>query len=120
MKGELAPALHHSSYLLICVSRTETPVKVSHEFVLQVFFSVDGEDLAGNQLDDGDASGVMRMLVLPVPVSMPSVRSSLCEAQALLNDVLSQCCCTFERIALPECEFTEVILPSLVSDISVP
>lgn len=62
-----------SSHMLICISRTETPVKVSHEFVLQVFFSVDGEDLAGNQLNDGDASGVMRMLVLPVPVMMPSV-----------------------------------------------
>ena len=64
---------------------------------MQVFFSVDGEDLAGNQLEDGDASGVMRMLVLPIPVMMPSVSIGLqngehiyliqydCSAVALLN-----------------------------------
>ncbi|KAJ9118678.1 hypothetical protein QFC22_003898 [Naganishia vaughanmartiniae] len=51
---------------------TITPIKVAHEFVLQVFFSVEGEDLVGNQINDGDASGVMRMLVLPIPVMMPS------------------------------------------------
>lgn len=74
--GLFASPFQHS--LIRCtVSRTETPVKVAHEFVLQVFFSVDGEDLAGNQLDDGDASGVMRMLVLPIPVMMPSVSPSV-------------------------------------------
>jgi hypothetical protein len=52
---------------------TETPIKVAHEFMLQVFFSVDGEDLTGHQINDGDPSGVMRMLVLPIPVTMPSV-----------------------------------------------
>ncbi|KAJ9110664.1 hypothetical protein QFC19_001493 [Naganishia cerealis] len=73
---------------------TVTPIKVAHEFVLQVFFSVDGEDLIGNQINDGDASGVMRMLVLPIPVMMPS------------------CCCTFERIALPEYSETEAAVTS--------
>ncbi|KAJ9111867.1 hypothetical protein QFC20_002454 [Naganishia adeliensis] len=68
---------------------TETPIKVAHEFMLQVFFSVDGEDLTGHQINDGDPSGVMRMLVLPIPVTMPS------------------CCCTFERIALPEYSETQ-------------
>jgi hypothetical protein len=95
-------------------------VKVAHEFVLQVFFSVDGEDLAGNQLDDGDASGVMRMLVLPVPVLMPSVSSWCCNQEASLTSVALQCCCTFERIALPECKSSHVKIFSPMSDHSSP
>lgn len=52
---------------------TITPIRVHHELVLQVFFSVDGEDLQGNPLEGDDPSGVMRMLVLTMPTVLPSV-----------------------------------------------
>jgi hypothetical protein len=95
MKGEFSwvfctsdlTLCNYSNLLRISRSRTVTPIKVAHEFVLQVFFSVEGEDLVGNQINDGDASGVMRMLVLPIPVMMPSVstRSGL---ESLTADML--------------------------------
>jgi hypothetical protein len=97
MKGKSDWAVTDHSRLIqvfACSCRTETPIKVAHEFVLQVFFSVDGEDLTGHQINDGDPSGVMRMLVLPIPVSMPSVSAapvlhsvSACSRKPLLNSV---------------------------------
>jgi hypothetical protein len=61
------------------VGSTITPIRVHHELVLQVFFSVDGEDLQGNPLEGDDSSGVMRMLVLTMPTVLPSV--SLCSSR---------------------------------------
>lgn len=65
---------------------TRTPVQVSHEFTLQVFFAVDGTDMSGKPTGE-DGPGVMRMMMVTTPVVLPS------------------CCCTTERIDLPECEF---------------
>jgi len=59
------------------VGSTITPIRVHHELVLQVFFSVDGEDLQGNPLEGDDSSGVMRMLVLTMPTVLPSVSTFL-------------------------------------------
>lgn len=72
--------------LVIChvAFRTITPIRVSHEMVLQVFFSVDGEDLQGNPMEGDDHSGVMRMLVLAIPTVLPSVSHDLLFDGALL------------------------------------
>lgn len=64
---------------------TRTPIQVSHEFTLQVFFAVDGTDMSGKPTGE-DGPGVMRMMMVTTPVVLPS------------------CCCTTERIDLPECK----------------
>lgn len=72
------------------IDGTITPIRVNHDLVVQVFFSVNGEDLHGNPIEGEDQSGVMRMLVLTLPTVLPS------------------CTCTFERVTLPEyCEVQE-------------
>lgn len=65
----------------LLVDSTITPIRVHHELVLQVFFSVDGEDLQGNPLEGDDSSGVMRMLVLTMPTVLPSVSTFSCQAE---------------------------------------
>lgn len=52
---------------------TITPVKVSHEFVLQVFFNVQGTDAKGAAIPGDHGPGVMRMMMVTTPVVLPSV-----------------------------------------------
>ena len=52
------------------VSSTITPIRVSHEMILQVFYSVEGETVAG-AIKDGP--GELRMMAVKMPVLVPSV-----------------------------------------------
>ncbi|ORY35614.1 hypothetical protein BCR39DRAFT_511144 [Naematelia encephala] len=59
---------------------TVTPIRVSHEVQLQVFYSVEGETVAGMQIQ---GPGELRMMAVKLPVIVPS------------------CCCSTSSLDLP-------------------
>lgn len=73
--------------------RTITPIRVNHEMLLQVFYSVDGETVAGRPID---GPGELRMMNVKMPVIIPSVRllhcsrgKSCADATVLLHDAIA-------------------------------
>ena len=52
------------------MSRTITPLRVSHELVLQVFYSIEGQGVYGEPIA---GPGELRMMGVKVPVIVPSV-----------------------------------------------
>lgn len=54
------------------MGRVETPIKVGHQLRMQVYFSVQGEDVQGNKLDDG-GPGELRVLRVDKKVILPAV-----------------------------------------------
>jgi hypothetical protein len=63
---------------------------VTHEFLLQVFYSVDGETVAGAPID---GPGELRMMAVKVPIVVPSVRPlvSFVSVYVLTDAVLLYC-----------------------------
>jgi hypothetical protein len=49
-------------------ARTITPIRVTHEFQLQVFYSVDGETVEGRPIE---GSGELRMMAAKAPITLP-------------------------------------------------
>jgi hypothetical protein len=54
--------------------RTVTPVRVSHEFLLHVFFAVDGQNDQGQPLPSPFDPGEIRAMTVSIPTEIPSVR----------------------------------------------
>ncbi|KAK8854833.1 hypothetical protein IAR55_003572 [Kwoniella newhampshirensis] len=48
---------------------TITPIRVTHEFLFQVFYSLDGQDVSGGKID---GPGELRMMSVKLPVLIPS------------------------------------------------
>ncbi|KAJ9095216.1 hypothetical protein QFC20_006693 [Naganishia adeliensis] len=65
------------------LSGTSTPLRAQHEITVKTFFSVQGETLRGERMDDKNDEGDVRMLVMAVPA------------------VLASCCCIEQRVKLP-------------------
>lgn len=84
--------------------RTITPIRVTHEFQLQVFYSVDGESVAGRPIK---GPGELRMMAVKMPITLPSVRqrgtASMSKGSSGLLIPL-QCCCVASTLTLPTCE----------------
>lgn len=60
---------------------TDTPVRVAHEFILHVFFSVEGQDNHGKPLPSPFEPGEIRAMTVSIPIEIPSVgtaSSQLC------------------------------------------
>ena len=64
------------------MDRTITPIRVSHDLLLQVFYSIDGETVTGQPCE---GPGELRMMQVKVPVNVPS------------------CCCSLNALNLPTC-----------------
>ncbi|WVQ81909.1 hypothetical protein IAT38_004036 [Cryptococcus sp. DSM 104549] len=62
---------------------TITPIRVSHELIFQVFYSLDGESVRGEKID---GPGELRMMSVKMPICVPS------------------CCCTANALHLPTYE----------------
>jgi hypothetical protein len=83
---------------------TITPIRVTHEFQLQVFYSVDGESVAGRPIK---GPGELRMMAVKMPITLPSVRLRAAASMGKGSSVLLmplQCCCVASTLTLPTCE----------------
>ena len=58
--------------IVMLLNRTITPIRVSHQVLLQVFYSVEGETVAG-ALCNGP--GELRVMAVKIPTVIPSVRT---------------------------------------------
>lgn len=64
-------------------SRTITPIRVTHEFLLRIFYSIEGETVTGKPIK---GPGEVRMCQVRLPVTVPS------------------CLCSTATLNLPTCE----------------
>jgi hypothetical protein len=48
-------------------------MRVQHEVSLRIFFSIEGETIGGQAIQEKDQAGEMRMLVLSIPCFLASV-----------------------------------------------
>ncbi|WWD19019.1 hypothetical protein CI109_103476 [Kwoniella shandongensis] len=62
---------------------TITPIRVWHDLLFQVFYSLDQEDVSGKKID---GPGELRMMSVKMPIQVPS------------------CCCTLNALSLPTYE----------------
>lgn len=86
--------------------RTKTPVRVKHKLVVKAYFAVAGETLSGEPIQ-GESPGVgdLRMLVVNLPVPLPSVGAVVSQLSRRFADGSGlQCCCVAEWVQLPGCE----------------
>lgn len=62
--------------LMGCVGngRTITPIRVTHELLLQIYYSIHGESVKGEKIK---GPGELRMMSVRVPTHLPSVSHSL-------------------------------------------
>lgn len=62
--------------LMRCVGngRTITPIRVTHELLLQVYYSIYGESVKGEKIK---GPGELRLMSVRVPIHLPSVSHSL-------------------------------------------
>lgn len=72
----LALVLYASLVLTFHRDSTITPIRVSHEFSLQIYFSIWGEDAAGKPLPKS-GPGQLRKAILSQGVLITSVRRCL-------------------------------------------
>lgn len=63
--------------------RTISPIRVTHEFLLRIFYSIEGETVAGRPIK---GPGEVRMCQVRLPVTVPS------------------CLCSTATLNLPTCE----------------
>lgn len=59
---------------------------MQHEITVKTFFSVQGETLRGERMDDKNDEGDVRMLVMAVPAVLASVSLCLDDQTALQTD----------------------------------
>lgn len=62
--------------LMRCVGngRTITPIRVTHELLLQVYYSIHGESVKGEKIK---GHGELRLMSVRVPIHLPSVSHGL-------------------------------------------
>ncbi len=88
-------------------SRIETPVRVTHSLITEIFFSVHGEDQYGRKMNPVAAGG-LRVMRASRPVVLPSV--SVVHPQACMACADVQCAFINKNVRLPTYEegLTEV------------
>lgn len=54
--------------------RTITPIRVTHELLLKIYYSIHGESVKGERIK---GPGELRMMSVRVPIHLPSVSHNL-------------------------------------------
>jgi len=78
-------------------ARTITPIRVSHDLLIQFFYSVNGQATSGRPIE---GPGELRMMQVKVKLMIPSV--SLLRWHCLA-DADVQCCNMVNSLVLPDC-----------------
>jgi hypothetical protein len=80
--------------------RTITPIRVSHDLLIQFFYSVDGQATSGRPID---GPGELRMMQVRMKLMIPSVSLPYLHPAFITN---MQCCNMVNSLVLPDCEST--------------
>lgn len=75
--------------------RVNTPLRVSHNLVMEIWFAIEGEDEWGNPCEDYKTR--VRTLTLRKPVMIPSVRDTPVAVTAAAARLICAVC-TYTRI----------------------
>ena len=78
--------------------RTITPIRVSHDLLIQFFYSVEGQATSGRSIE---GPGELRMMQVKVKLMIPSVSLSYLTTAPYID---IQCCNMVNSLVLPDCK----------------
>jgi hypothetical protein len=97
MRGEF-PFLFFHSAKRADSRRTITPIRVSHDLLIQFFYSVEGQATSGRSIK---GPGELRMMQVKVRLMIPSVSLPYSTPTSPTN---VQCCNMVNSLVLPDCK----------------